>query len=497
MLLNDITMNNKQADTKRRKLSINSRMISILLITVFIVACVFLMFIYEADFPNLSTSGAVAAIVSAAISVLLTASVTSELIKSQTDTEEIKERNIRIFEKKITIYQNFLEKLHEIISKKKISEDDVNELLFQISYVSMHAKPEHVKEVFGKLKESISLLTGDIDDQDRKKRVYRKQLAAELDNKELTVSDGYYNQLANSIFAVVKELRNDLYGRTDNLDSLGFDELMQKIDDAEERKGNLMLIGSDESKVLIESLSNRLKKKIEKKLKPSDGWDIFFTKACNWDFRIQHESWKKRNNVVGLFTEGISESEQFFFVMFNSDDFRNYYGLMRDIWGGKFSSKQWMLVVEDKYTNWKYSEEKLKNYTDEESSEDMLDYLAGELIKHAEYIRTLHIVYDIKEKIKEELNPKCYQWIFQNHCLVYEYLDEDICADMDYIDNTWRVMLYCRSGNTQPLADILPDIEFDGYRKVYYCGPIDDVETPMRKTKELVRKIEEYLNNQR
>ena len=117
MLLNDITMNNKQADTKRRKISINSRMISILLITVFIVACVFLMFIYEADFPNLSTSGAVAAIVSAAISVLLTASVTSELIKSQTDTEEIKERNIRIFEKKITIYQNFLEKLHEIISK--------------------------------------------------------------------------------------------------------------------------------------------------------------------------------------------------------------------------------------------------------------------------------------------------------------------------------------------------------------------------------------------
>lgn len=68
---------------------------------------------------------------------------------------------------------------------------------------------------------------------------------------------------------------------------------------------------------------------------------------------------------------------------------------------------------------------------------------------------------------------------------------------MDYIDNTWRVMLYCRSGNTQPLTDILPDIEFDGYRKVYYCGPIDDVETPMRKTKELVRKIEDYLKNQR
>lgn len=141
-------MADKSKRTGNLKGVFSTRWISILLIIVFIVACVFLMFIHETNFPKLSTSGAVAAIISAAISVLLTASVTSELIKSQTDTEEVKERNIRIFEKKITIYQNFLEKLHEIISKKKISEDDVNELLFQISYVSMHAKPEHVKEVF-------------------------------------------------------------------------------------------------------------------------------------------------------------------------------------------------------------------------------------------------------------------------------------------------------------------------------------------------------------
>ena len=104
-------------------------------------------------------------------------------------------------------------------------------------------------------------------------------------------------------------------------------------------------------------------------------------------------------------------------------------------------------------------------------------------------------MYDIKEQIKNEVKPNCYQWIFQNHCLVHEYLDEDICADMDYIDNTWRVMLYCRSGNTRPLEDILPDIPFDGYRKVYYIGPLSDVKTPMEKTKELVRKIEEYIKD--
>jgi hypothetical protein len=452
-------------------------------------------FVEEGNIPGISTSGAIAAIISAAISVLLTASVTSELLKSQSDSEEIKEQNIKVFEKKIVIYQNFLEKLHEIVSKRKISEDDVNELLFQISYVSMHAKPGHVKNVFLKLQESISLITGDIDDQVRKRRVYEKQKKSITANGSSYTTDGYYNQLANSIFAVVKELRNDLYGTNEDLNSLGFDELMQKIDDAEERKGNLMLIGADESKILIERLCNKLKAKIEQELKPEEGWNIFFTKACNWDFRIQHDDWKSSNDTVGLFTEGIAESEQFFFVSFNSDDFRNYYGLMRNMWGGKFSSKQWMLVIKDEYTNWKYSDEKLKHYTEE--SEEMLDYMAKELIRYALYVKTLHTVYSIKQDIHDRLRPKCYEWIFQNHCLVYEYLDEDICIDMDLIDNGWRIMLYCRSGKIEPLEAIIPEIKFDGYRKVYYMGPLTETETAKKKTEELIFKVQEYINSKK
>ena len=475
----------------RNKFAKSTRLISLLFIIVFVSACLLLVFIEEGNIPGISTSGAIAAIISAAISVLLTASVTSELLKSQSDSEEIKEQNIKIFEKKITIYQNFLEKLHDIVSKKKISEDDVNELLFQISYVSMHAKPGHVKNVFLKLQESISLINGDVDDQVRKKRVYEKQKKSLCANGSSYTTDGYYNQLANSIFAVVKELRNDLYGTNADLNSLGFDELMQRIDDAEEREGNYMLIGTDESKLLIERLCNKLKEKVEQVLKPEDGWNIFFTKACNWDFRIQHDDWKESNDVVGLFTEGIAESEQFFFVSFNSDDFRNYYGLMRDMWGGRFSSKQWMLVIQDSYTNWKYSEEKLKHYTGE--SEQMLDYMAKALIRYALYVKTLHTVYSIKQDIHNRLKPNCYEWIFQNHCLVYEYLDEDICIDMDLIDNGWRIMLYCRSGKTEPLKAILPEIKFDGYRKVYYKGSLNDTETATKKTEELIHKVQDYI----
>ena len=472
----------------RNKFAKSTRLISLLFIIVFVSACLLLVFIEEGNIPGISTSGAIAAIISAAISVLLTASVTSELLKSQSDSEEIKEQNIKIFEKKITIYQNFLEKLHDIVSKKKISEDDVNELLFQISYVSMHAKPGHVKNVFLKLQESISLINGDVDDQVRKKRVYEKQKKSLCANGSSYTTDGYYNQLANSIFAVVKELRNDLYGTNADLNSLGFDELMQRIDDAE---GNYLLIGTDESKLLIERLCNKLKEKVEQVLKPEDGWNIFFTKACNWDFRIQHDDWKESNDVVGLFTEGIAESEQFFFVSFNSDDFRNYYGLMRDMWGGRFSSKQWMLVIQDSYTNWKYSEEKLKHYTGE--SEQMLDYMAKALIRYALYVKTLHTVYSIKQDIHNRLKPNCYEWIFQNHCLVYEYLDEDICIDMDLIDNGWRIMLYCRSGKTEPLKAILPEIKFDGYRKVYYKGSLNDTETATKKTEELIHKVQDYI----
>lgn len=479
----------------RNKFAKSTRIISLLFIIVFVAACLLLVFVEESNIPGISTTGAIAAIISAAISVLLTAAVTSELLKSQSDSEEIKEQNIKIFEKKITIYQNFLEKLHEIVSKRQISEDDVNELLFQISYVSMHAKPGHVKNVFLKLQESISLINGDIDDQERKRREYEKQKKAISANGSSYTTNGYYNQLSNSIFAVVKELRNDLYGTDEDLNALGFDELIQRIDDAEERKGNYMLIGSDESKKLIERLCYKLKAKVEQELKPEDGWNVFFTRACNWDFRIQHNDWIESNNVVGLFTEGIAESEQFFLVCFNSDDFRNYYGLMRDMWGGKFSSKQWMLVIEDKYSNWKYSEEKLKHYTDE--SEEMLDYMASTLIRYALYVRTLHTVYSIKQEIHDRLKPNCYEWIFQNHCLVYEYLDEDICIDLDLIDNGWRVMLYCRSGKIEPLKAILPEIEFEGYRKVYYIGPLTDTESAKKKTEELIHKVQNYIGGSR
>lgn len=475
----------------RKKINKSTRILSILFIIVFISACVLLVFVEEGNLHGVSANGAIAAIISASISVLLTASVTSELIKSQSDSEEIKEQNIRVFEKKITIYQEFLEKLHKIVSKGKISEDDVNELLFQISYVSMHAKPDHVKQVFLKLQESISLITGDIDDQERKKRAYIRQLESLKDNNPSNVTDGYYNRLATSIFAVVKELRNDLYGTDECLDVLGFDELMQKIDDSEERKGNIMLIGADESKKLIERLCDKLKRKVEMELKPEDGWNIFYTKATNWDFRIQHNEWKESKSAVGLFTEGIAESEQFFFVIFNSDDFRNYYSLMRDMWGGKFSSKQWMLIIKEEYSNWKYSPDRLAHYLNE--SEEMLNYMAIELVRYAKYIRTLHTVYNIKQIIHERAKPSCYEWIFQNHCLVYEYLDEDICIDIDQIDEGWRVMLYCRSGNTIPLSDIIPEIPFDGYRKVYYHGNLDDKSTAIEKTIELIGKVEQYI----
>lgn len=475
----------------RNKITRSTRALSLLFIVVFISACILLVFVEEGNLPNVSTTGAVAAIISAAISVLLTASVTSELIKSQSDSEEIKEQNIKVFEKKITIYQEFLEKLHQIVSKRKISEDDVNELLFQISYVSMHAKPGHVKQVFLKLQESISLITGDVDDQNRKKRAYERQLKSTKDNNTSNTIDGYYNQLANSIFAVVKELRNDLYGTDEGLDALGFDELMQKIDDSEERKGNLILIGADESKALIERLCEKLQKKVEKELKPEDGWNILYTRATNWDFRIQHNDWKESNNIVGLFTEGIAESYQFFFVSFNSDDYRNYYGLMREMWGGKFSAKQWMLVIKDEYSNWKYSPEKLQHYLNE--SEEMLDYMAKELIRYARYLQTLHTIYCIKQEIRERISPSCYDWIFQNHCLVYEYLNEDICIDIDLIDNSWRVMLYCRSGSTKPLRDIIPDVEFIGYRKIYYQGDLDKRETAVEKTIELILKVQQYI----
>ncbi len=68
-------------------------------------------------------------------SVVVTAIVTNHLLTGQTSHEEEKEKNSKVFEKKLTIYQDFLQKLCDVIEDDEITKREAIQIEFATSYI--------------------------------------------------------------------------------------------------------------------------------------------------------------------------------------------------------------------------------------------------------------------------------------------------------------------------------------------------------------------------
>jgi len=134
--------------------------------------------------PSLALSSGIVAIISAITGVLLTVLVTKSLLDKQSENEKDKDKSAKIFEEKLVIYKDFLSKLHGLVKDGKISDDNVKELIFQISYVAMHTSSDRVIDILKQLKDTIN-----------------------------EVGTNNYGQLAQNLLDVVLVLQEELYGK--------------------------------------------------------------------------------------------------------------------------------------------------------------------------------------------------------------------------------------------------------------------------------------------
>ena len=123
-----------------------SKKLLILLATLFVVSFSLFVFaqVYQGELPKLAEE-----INNSAIGAILTAIVTVFLLQGQTASEENRDRNLKVFEKKQEVYHEFLEKLKDIVEDGRITiaageepsdtVDELKELLFQLSYIQMHS----------------------------------------------------------------------------------------------------------------------------------------------------------------------------------------------------------------------------------------------------------------------------------------------------------------------------------------------------------------------
>lgn len=189
----------------QKKSLLQSKLFTILSTLLIISLSIFIFgMIYQNELPKL-----VEEINNSTIGGILTAIITVFLLQGQTATEEERDKNLSVFEKKQEVFHNFLEKLKAIImdGEIKIAQygentdlgeniDELKELLFELGYIQMHTSEENTKQIFQEVALIMQILSDFSNEGNRKQQ--------ELPN--------FYGKLSEHLFKIVSILKNDLYG---------------------------------------------------------------------------------------------------------------------------------------------------------------------------------------------------------------------------------------------------------------------------------------------
>jgi mevalonate kinase len=146
------------------------------------------------------------------LGVVITAIITVLLLQGQTKSEESRERNIMVFEKKQSVFFHFLTQLNTILQKEKLAlhlhsdknlEKEVNnlqDLLFEFGFLQMHTSAETFDKILSHI--------GNLMEENKKIK--------KITDKTEQDFEVYYETLSNDFFSIVNLLKLELYNITPN-----------------------------------------------------------------------------------------------------------------------------------------------------------------------------------------------------------------------------------------------------------------------------------------
>ena len=137
--------------------------------------------IYEGEMPKLVEN-----INNSAIGAIFTAIITVFLLLGQTETEEDKERNVKVFEKKSELFNNFIEELWKVWEDRNITLEELSHLLKLVSKdIIPYTKPESAKSILNSL----------------------NAIASEVNTQENTANKKH---MQNHIYAIINTLSEEI-----------------------------------------------------------------------------------------------------------------------------------------------------------------------------------------------------------------------------------------------------------------------------------------------
>lgn len=210
---------------------VNGKLYKSVLIWGVIFICVVLMsllivFIDKFSVPSTNISDGIVAIVSAFVGVVITVAVTGVLLNTQSETEYLREKNVKQFEKKQETYHDFLEQLGNIITdltKRSLAGNvaqsyeniaSLENLIFQFGYLRIHMPDDTFIKVMA--------YTAEIFDVYRKQKFranHNKDIVEQKKSRSDQVNQGLYKLtqvIAKKLFAIAAILNSDMYGEKAN-----------------------------------------------------------------------------------------------------------------------------------------------------------------------------------------------------------------------------------------------------------------------------------------
>ncbi len=428
-----------------------------------LIGCLFLLALFvgvatlSGSWPG---SDASAQILSALAGAVVAAIITLFLLLGQTSSEEKKERNTKVFEEKLRIYQDFLHKLCDVIKDGRVTKEEARELQFQTAYITMHTDRSRIERISECVKDIIDCT---VDQKDAESDEIKK--------------NEYNKTVLESLFIIVEQFKAELYQDEESKNNalLDHDELSSLYSKAVE---NFTSINPDDEK-------EEPKKQIEVKLFADN--PIFFTpsnadqipgqtnanstgfadelslKQNLVDFTadllkrlsLNEKIWKidtgdmdagiylniaKKGNEEGtriIFTHE-DNGEHYFQIHLESGDTHEIYKHMKWRFGGRQNKWSW----------WKYLDVYMRNLTSlEEIKSRNWDSIMANISKN---LKNLVIYVETLEKIQNEIyqpapKGKANVWLYYETCVAFDYektLNEDrLFMDVELKEKGYSITL--------------------------------------------------------
>ena len=256
----------------------NTIFVAILFICLFLLAVFVAIATRSGAWPGTDASSQ---ILSALAGAVVAAIITLFLLLGQTASEEKKERNTKIFEEKLRIYQKFLRKLCDVVKDQKITDEEEIELQFQVSYIAMHTSSKSINTISGQVRDIVI-------------------------NIKKGEEDG--NEMLGQLFIIADTFYKELYGKDNDYEPKDRKNTLMNFNSILVQKENIEEYEENQNKSIIDSFAGKELKKLtpqERATKLKAMIHPNGSKQWIWNgYCLVHEYFTEINEKTGNYVKG-------------------------------------------------------------------------------------------------------------------------------------------------------------------------------------------------